>query len=96
MIILPDRNIARAKYLTPLHYKQWRPPIWWEGRETGNVLGIYFIVQAFRSNGEMVWKGWFEDREDADEFMYSHYREHSSGSLHPAIAAEDAVVGGRD
>ena len=71
MIILPDRNIARAKYLTPLHYKQWRPPIWWEGRETGNVLGVYFIVQAFRSNGEMVWKGWFEDREDADEFMYS-------------------------
>ncbi len=71
MIILPDRNIARAKYLMPMLYRDWRKPLSWEGKDTSNVLGIYFLVQAWRADKRVVWTGRFEDREDADEFLYA-------------------------
>lgn len=62
MIILPDRNIPRAKFLLPMARQVWQrlPPY---------VIGQTWIAQLFRADRSMVWQGHFEDREDADEFM---------------------------
>jgi hypothetical protein len=63
MIILPDRNIARSKYLPPMHRRIW---------QHHDGLNIHFqtwVAQLYRPDHSMVWQGHFEDREDADEFM---------------------------
>ncbi|HZD61401.1 MAG TPA: IPT/TIG domain-containing protein [Xanthobacteraceae bacterium] len=64
MIILPDRNIARAKYLMPMHRRAWQSP----GK---HIHFQTWIAQAYRADHSMVWQGHFEDREDADEFMWA-------------------------
>ena len=64
MIILPDKNIARAKYLPPMLRCEWQA--------FGGDANIHFqtwLAQAYRADYSMVWQGHFEDREDADEFM---------------------------
>ena len=76
MIILPDRNIARqTKYLKPIPRHQWYGP-----HPYGPDVKLEFntwIAQAFRSDHSMVWHGHFEDRDDADAFMWALY----SGTL---------------
>jgi hypothetical protein len=77
MIILPDRNIVRqTKYLKPIPRKQWYGP-----HPYGPDVKLEFntwIAQAYRaSDHSMVWHGHFEDRDDADAFMWALY----SGTL---------------
>jgi IPT/TIG domain len=76
MIILPDRNIARqTKYLKPIPRKQWYGP-----HPYGPDVKLEFntwIAQAYRADHSMVWHGHFEDRDDADAFMWALY----SGTL---------------
>ena len=67
MIILPDRNIARGKFLMPMRKRDWYGP-----HPFGPDVNLIFntwIAQAWRADHSMVWQGHFEDREDADEFM---------------------------
>jgi IPT/TIG domain len=64
MIILPDRNIARAKFLMPILYREWRPQL-------KTTVFQYWIAQAYRADHSMLWRGFFEDREDADAFMWA-------------------------
>jgi len=76
MIILPDRNITRqTKYLKPIPRNQWYGP-----HPYGPDVNLHFqtwVAQAFRSDRSMVWHGHFEDRDDADAFMWALY----SGTL---------------
>ena len=66
MIILPDRNIARAKFLMPMLYREWRSPL-------KACVFQYWVAQAWRKSdpSQMLWRGFFEDREDADAFMWA-------------------------
>lgn len=72
MIILPDRNIPRAKFLMPLHSKEWRTPSCSQEKDfNGNENNTVFRVRAIANDGGIIWTGWFDDREDADAFIYS-------------------------
>jgi hypothetical protein len=65
MIILPDRNLARSKYLPPMHRRIWQRR--WQG--DAHIHFQTWVAQLYRPDHSMVWQGHFEDREDADEFM---------------------------
>lgn len=71
MIILPDRNIARAKILMPMLPREWRTP---SQAQPKNVFGhenqFRFCATA-RYRGRIVWRGWFDDREDFDRFIWA-------------------------
>lgn len=72
MIILPDRNIPRAKILIPLHSLEWRTPSHSQQKDfNGNENHTLFRVRARANDGGIVWTGWFEDRDDADAFIHS-------------------------
>ena len=72
MIILPDKNIPRAKFLMPVHKKNWITPSASQFKSVfGHENGKYnFIIKAKRKN-KIVWQGTFEDREDFDIFLHS-------------------------
>ena len=72
MIILPDRNIPRAKFLMPVHKRHWITPSASQFKSVfGHENGKYnFIIKAKRKN-KIVWQGTFEDREDFDIFLHS-------------------------
>lgn len=71
MIILPDRNISRAKILMPMLPREWRTP---SQAQPKNVFGhenqFRFCATA-RYRGRIVWRGWFDDREDFDQFIWA-------------------------
>ena len=79
MIILPDRNIARGKFLMPMQKREWYRP-----HPFGPDVNLHFmtwVAQAWRHDPHfhwyhkhrIIWQGHFEDREDADEFMWAVY-----------------------
>lgn len=76
MIILPDRNQPRGKLLIPQRPIDWRAP-----SQRKAVYGIEdqtrFRLTASLDDGHVVWRGWFDDREDADAFLLAAI----SGSL---------------
>lgn len=79
MIILPDKNIPRAKILMPVHDREWREPSLTQPKDQfGNQNRTRFILTARLSDGFVKWKGYFECRDDADAFLYSLV----CGSLH--------------
>ena len=72
MIILPDKNIPRAKILMPVHDREWREPSLAQPKDQfGNQNRTRFILTARLSDGFVKWKGYFECRDDADAFLYS-------------------------
>jgi hypothetical protein len=70
MIILPERGLARGKILMPQ-----RPQEWIASSQRTTVFGIEnqtrFRLTARLNDGHVVWRGWFDSREDADEFLLS-------------------------
>lgn len=73
MMILPDRRISRARFLIPMPKREWMPssqaiPL----DDLGNkVIRTRFRLRARAHDGHIVWCGWFEDREDADAFLFA-------------------------
>lgn len=72
MIILPDRNTPRARLLLPVPVSEWREP-----SQRSSFLGMRFRLTARLHDGHIAWRGWFDDRGDADAFLYAL----ASGSL---------------
>jgi len=77
MIILPDKNIPRAKFLIPLQDKEWKTPsqrasLYSDENQTR------FRLTAKTHDGVIMWRGWFDDRADADAFLYAL----ATGTLH--------------
>lgn len=79
MIILPESNLNRAatsKLLMPMAKCKWRAP-----SQRKAIHGIEdktrWLLTARLSDGHAVWRGWFDDREDADAFLCAL----ASGSL---------------
>ena len=73
MIILPDKNIPRAKFLMPVRKKEWMLPSDYTYRDQFNNAGIRitFNIKARLNDGHVVWHGIFHDREDFDAFLWA-------------------------
>jgi hypothetical protein len=78
MIILPDRHAPVGKFLLPQARLEWmassqRPSF--EPLEHGTLTR--WRVTASLHDGHIAWRGWFDDREDVDAFLFAM----ASGSL---------------
>lgn len=73
MIILPDRNICRTKFLKPVSKKEWMPSSQAIPKDSFGKDGIVtkFRVRAKLNDGYVKWIGWFDDRDDFDIFLWS-------------------------
>jgi hypothetical protein len=72
MIILPDKNISRSKFLLPLAKNKWITPSQAQPKsQMGHENKTRFRIQARLNDGFVIWKGWFDDREDFDAFLWS-------------------------
>lgn len=70
MIILPERGTPRGKFLLPQRPLEWRQPS--QRRSTFGIENVTrFNVAARLHDGAVVWRGWFDDREDFDAFLYA-------------------------
>lgn len=65
MIILPERNVARGKVLLPMFKSEWVGPSTQQGIHTR------WRLDARLNDGFVKWRGWFDDREDVDAFLYA-------------------------
>lgn len=65
MIILPNRKLSRGRYLMPIPRRQWMPS------SQADKCQTRFRLRARRPNGSLAWEGWFEDRDDADAFIFA-------------------------
>jgi len=70
MIVLPERNAPRGKVLLPQRRREWERP-----SQRASAFGIpnatFFTITARAHDGAIVWRGRFEDREDADAFLFA-------------------------
>src|SRR3954452_20877814 len=72
MLILPDRNIPRARFLLPVAACEWRTPSRALPKDQfGNENRTRFRLRARLDNGRVGWCGWFDDRSDADAFLWA-------------------------
>lgn len=73
MIILPDKNSSRGKFLMPMPRREWMPPSQAEWKDQFNNSGttIVYRVSAKICDGHTVWCGKFNDREDFDAFLFA-------------------------
>lgn len=72
MIILPDRKLSRGKVLMPVPRREWMPPSRAQQKTfCGDEDRTRFRLRAKTHDGRMVWQGWFEDRDDADAFLFA-------------------------
>lgn len=72
MIILPDKNIPHTRFLMPLSKQQWRTSSQAQLKDQlGNENTTRFKIEAKLNDGFLAWKGWFDDREDFDVFLFS-------------------------
>lgn len=70
MIILPERNVARGKVLLPMKRRAWMRSSQ-EATFSGVPNQTRWRLTAKLDDGYIVWKGFFDDREDADEFLHA-------------------------
>jgi hypothetical protein len=57
-------------FLSPVPQREWREP---SQRRCGNweeENRTWFRLQARTSDGALFWRGWFDDRDDADRFLW--------------------------
>lgn len=79
MLILPDKNLPRARFLMPIPKHQWRTPSQAQQKDQfGNENQTRFRLTARLNDGFIRWRGWFNDRDDADAFLFAL----ACGSLH--------------
>lgn len=70
LIILPERNMPRARILMPVHDREWRQPS--QRLYTYDIPNkTRFRLTARTHDGLIVWRGFFDDRADADVFVHA-------------------------
>src|SRR5438105_2792405 len=69
-MILPDRAMPATKLLLPQRRLEWDQP---SARLStfGERNQTKFCLSARLTDGFLVWRGWFEDREDVDAFLWA-------------------------
>lgn len=90
MLIRHDPHLSRGRILMPVPLREWRvPSISLPKDQFGNdVIRVGFRLRARLNDGHVVWAGWFEDRDDADAFLYAL----AAGSLRYERALWDLPV----
>lgn len=72
MIILPDKNIPRSKFLIPIKNHEWKTSSLSQPKDMfGNENSTSFYVKAHLNDGHIVWVGKFQDRDDFDAFLFA-------------------------
>lgn len=73
MIILPDKNATRGKFIMPLRKKDWMLPSAYIPKDQfGNdCIRTVYRIRARLNDGHVVWRAFFEDRDDLDEFLFA-------------------------
>lgn len=72
MIILPDRNIPRSKFLMPIKRQEWLPPsVSLPRNSLGHTDQKLWHIKARLVDGHVRWHGVFEDRDDCDAFLWA-------------------------
>lgn len=72
MIIIPDKNIPRARFLMPIHKYEWRTPSLTQPKNCFGAENVTrFKIEGRISDGHVVWRGWFDDRDDFDAFLWA-------------------------
>lgn len=72
MIILPDRHAPRGKFLIPLRRAEWCVPSQAQRKTRfGHEDRYTFRIRGRLRDGAVKWQGLFEDREDADAFLFA-------------------------
>lgn len=72
MLILPERGVPRAKLLLPVHDREWRASSQAQQKdEFGNENCTRFCVEQRGHDGHIVWRGYFDDRADFDQFLWA-------------------------
>ncbi len=72
MMILPDRNAPVGKLLLPMKRGEWRTPSHAQSKDrAGNENQTRFRLTGRLDDGCIAWRGWFDDREDADAFLFA-------------------------
>src|SRR5689334_21016397 len=72
MLILPDRTQPRARILMPVRPHEWRTPSLAQPKDVfGRENCTRFCITARLHDGHIAWRGWFDDRDDADAFFYA-------------------------
>lgn len=72
MIILPDKNIPRAKFLMPVKKKEWIVPSLAQPKDQfGKENRTYFVIRAHTNDGRICWRGVYEDRDDFDAVIWA-------------------------
>lgn len=73
MIILPDKNIVRTKFLISVPEFEWRDPSQAQQKDQlGNsVFRTSFRIRARLNDGFVKWTGWFDSRNDYDAFLWA-------------------------
>jgi len=70
MLILPERGVCRTKVLLPVAEQEWRAPSA-RRRTFGIADQTRFMLVARLADGAVRWRGWFDDRNDADALLWS-------------------------
>ncbi len=72
MMILPDRRIPKTRLLMPVPNFQWKAPSQARQKDQfGKEDRTYFALTGRLNDGHIMWRGVFEDRNDADAFLFS-------------------------
>jgi hypothetical protein len=72
VIILPDKNIPRSRFLLPVRKRDWNLPSRAQQKcAIGNEDQTRFRITARLHDGHIVWRGWFDDRDDFDAFLWA-------------------------
>lgn len=73
MLIRHDPHLSAGRILMPVPRREWRAPSLSLPRDQlGNeVVRTRFRLRARLHDGHAVWTGWFEDRDDADAFLFA-------------------------
>lgn len=79
MLIRHDPHLSRGRILMPVPLAEWRTPsISLPKDQFGNDgVRTRFRLRVRLNDGHIAWTGWFEDRDDADAFLFAL----ASGSL---------------
>lgn len=73
MLILHNAAISRSKFLIPVPKVEWREPSLYVPKDQmgNNTTQTRFRIDAKSNDGVIIWRGWFDDREDIDAFLYA-------------------------
>ena len=72
MLILPDRKLFRGSILMPVPRREWMPSSQaMEKDQLGNQNRQLWQITARLNDGHIVWRGTFEDRDEADAFLHA-------------------------